>query len=101
MTAEIKNIITINSYLSLITTTTLFSGLFFELPIVIYILTKIGIVSSAMLKKFRKHALIGILVLSAIITPPDIISQVIVTFPILIMYEIGIFVAKRVEKRAK
>lgn len=101
MTDEIKNIITINSYLSLITTTTLFSGLFFELPIIIYILTKVGVIGSVMLKKFRKHALIGILILSAIITPPDIISQVIVTFPILIMYEIGIFVAKRVEKSVK
>ena len=99
MTKEIKNIITINSYLSLITTTTLFSGLFFELPIVIYILTKLGIIGSKMLKLYRKHALIGILILSAIITPPDIISQVIVTFPILIMYEIGIFVAKRIEKK--
>lgn len=101
MTDEVKNIITINSYLSLITTTTLFSGLFFELPIVIYILTRIGIIGSQLLKTYRKHALIGILILSAVITPPDIISQIIVTFPILIMYEIGILVAKRVEKKQK
>jgi len=100
ITEEVKNIITIGSYLSLITTTTLFSGLFFELPILIYLLTKMGLIGSEMLKKFRKHALIAILILSAIITPPDIISQIIVTFPILIMYEIGIFVAKRVEKKA-
>lgn len=100
MTQDIQNIITINSYLSLITTTTLFSGLFFELPIVIYILTKLGVISSTLLKKYRKHALIGILVLSAVITPPDIISQVIVTFPILIMYEVGILVSRRIEKKA-
>ena len=99
MTNDIQNIITINSYLSLITTTTLFSGLFFELPIVIYILSKLGIISPQLLKKYRKHALIGILVLSAIITPPDIISQIIVTFPILIMYEVGIIVSRRVEKK--
>lgn len=99
MTDEVKNIITINSYLSLITTTTLFSGIFFELPIVIYIFTKLGLIDSKLLKTYRKHALVGILILSAIITPPDIISQVIVTFPILIMYEIGIFVAKRIEKQ--
>ncbi len=98
---EIKNNITISSYLSLITTTTLFSGLFFELPIFIYLFTKMGIIGSEMLKKFRKHALIVILILSAIITPPDIISQIIVTFPILIMYEVGIYVAKRVEKKRK
>ena len=101
MTDEIKNIITINSYLSLITTTTLFSGLFFELPIVIYLLAKAGVVSALMLRKIRKHALIGILILSAIITPPDIISQIIVSFPILIMYEVGILVASRVEKKSK
>ena len=101
ITEEIKNNITISSYLSLITTTTLFSGLFFELPIFIYLFTKMGVIGSEMLKKFRKHALIVILILSAIITPPDIISQVIVTFPILIMYEVGIYVAKRVEKKRK
>ncbi len=60
-----------------------------------------GVIGSEMLKKFRKHALIVILILSAIITPPDIISQIIVTFPILIMYEVGIYVAKRVEKKQK
>ncbi len=101
ITKEVENIITINSYLSLITTTTLFSGLFFELPIVIYLLTKMGVISSRMLQLYRKHALVAILILSAIITPPDIISQVIVTFPIFIMYEIGVVVAKRVEKKNK
>ena len=85
--------------MSMITTSTFFSGLFFELPIVVFILSKLGLVSSKMLKKFRKHALVGILLLSAIITPPDVISQVLVSIPILILYEIGIGVAKLVEKK--
>ena len=101
LTSEIQNNFTINSYMTMITTTTLFSGLFFELPIIIYILTKLSIISPALLIKYRKHALIAILVLSAIITPPDIISQVLVSFPILILYEIGIIASKRVAKKKK
>ena len=85
--------------MSMITTSTFFSGLFFELPIVIYLFSKLGIVSSSMLKKYRKHALVGILLLSAIITPPDVISQVLVSIPILILYEIGIYVSKIVERK--
>ena len=99
MSETISNNITINSYISIITTTTFFSGLFFQLPIVIYILSKLGIVSPALLKKFRKHALVVILILSAIITPPDIISQIIVSIPILVLYEISILISKRVIKK--
>ena len=98
---NVSNDFTINSYLSLITTTTLFSGLFFELPMVIMILSKLGIVSPAYLKKYRKHALIIILIFSAVITPPDVISQVLVAIPVLILYEIGILVAKRIESKRK
>ena len=99
LSSEIQNNFTISSYMSMITTSTFFSGLFFELPIVIYLLSKLGIVSSSMLKKYRKHALVGILLLSAIITPPDVISQVLVSIPILILYEIGIYVSKIVERK--
>ncbi len=96
---NVTNDFTINSYLSLITTTTLFSGLLFELPMVIMILSKLGIISPAFLKKYRKHALIIILIFSAIITPPDVISQVLVAIPVLVLYEIGILVAKRIERK--
>jgi sec-independent protein translocase protein TatC len=75
--------------------------LFFELPMVIMILSKLGIVSAAYLKKYRKHALIIILIFSAIITPPDVISQVLVAIPVLFLYEIGIMVAKRIENKTK
>jgi sec-independent protein translocase protein TatC len=101
MSEDIKNDFTINSYISVITTTTLFSGLFFELPIVIYILSKLGIVSPELLRKLRKHALVVILILSAIITPPDVVSQILVAIPIMGLYEIGILVSKRVVKNRK
>lgn len=97
----VTNNFTINSYLSLITTTTLFSGLFFELPMIIMILTKLGLVTADFLKKYRKHALIIVLILSAIITPPDVISQVLVAIPVMLLYEIGIIVAKRIEASKK
>jgi len=98
LTDAIANNFTINSYMSIITTTTLFSGLFFELPVVIFLLTKLGIVSPELLKKYRKHALVIILILSAVITPPDVISQILVSLPVLGLYEIGIAVSKTVAK---
>lgn len=98
LTEEISNNFTINSYMSMITTTTFFSGLFFELPVVIFLLTKMGIVNPEILKKYRKHALVFILIISAVITPPDIISQILVSLPVLGLYEIGILVSKSVTK---
>ncbi len=89
---------TINSYIGIIRSTTLASGLIFELPIIIYFLTKIGLVTPQFLRTYRKHALVLVLVLSAIITPPDIASQVIVAIPVLVLYEISIFISKRVLK---
>ncbi len=99
MSDSIQNIFTINSYISVITTTTFFTGLFFQLPILVYVLTKLGLISPDLLKKFRKHALVVILILSAVITPPDVISQILVSIPIMGLYEISILVSKRVIKR--
>jgi sec-independent protein translocase protein TatC len=99
---NIKNDFDMNSYMSTIISTVFYTGLFFLLPVVAYIMGKIGLVSSGFLKKYRKHAIVGVLILAAIITPPDIVSQVIVTIPIIALYEIGILVVKAVErKRAK
>ncbi len=99
LTAEIQNNFTISSYMSMITTSTFLSGLFFELPIVIFALSKLGIVSPPLLKKYRKHSLVAILILSALITPPDVISQILVSLPIILLYEIGIIVSKRTDKK--
>lgn len=101
ITDQVVNDFKINSYMSTILSTVFYSGLLFLLPVLSYLLTKIGIITSDFLKKYRKHAIVGILILAAIITPPDLISQVIVGIPILMLYEIGILVSKRVEKKAR
>lgn len=98
---SVNNIFTINSYMSTVLSTVFYSGLLFLLPVVTYIFTKIGVMTPEFLRKYRKHAIIAILILAAIITPPDIISQVIVTIPIVLLYEIGILVSVRVEKKMK
>ncbi len=96
---QVARNIKIGSYIALLRSSVLASGLIFELPIVIYFLSKMGLVTPAFLKKYRKHALVIVLIIAAIITPPDIISQIIVAIPILILYEISIKISSIVEKR--
>lgn len=91
----------LNSYTGLLRASVLASGLIFELPIIIYFLTKIGIVTPEFLKKYRKYALVVVLILSAIITPPDIASQIIVAIPVLVLYQVSIYISKVVIKRQK
>lgn len=93
---EVFNDFDLSSYISLVRASTLACGLIFELPILIYILTKIGLLTPETLRKYRKFSLVIVLILSAIITPPDIASQVIVTIPIVILYELSIFISKAV-----
>ena len=89
----------LNAYVSLVVTVLLACGLVFQLPVVVYFLTKLGVVTPTGLKKFRKHALVAALILSAIITPPDVFSQVLVSFPLLFLYEVSIFISRGVVKR--
>lgn len=98
---EVINDIDIGSYFGLIRSSALASGIVFELPILIYILTKLGLVTPEALKKYRKFAIVGILILAAVITPPDIASQVIVAIPILILYEISIHISKLVLRKER
>lgn len=99
ITDLIENKFDFKTHINLITNTLLGVSLMFELPVIIYFLTKMGLVSPPFLKRYRKVALVLVLTLSAIITPPDIASQVIVTIPIMVLYEISIFISKRVVKR--
>ena len=99
VSSEVFNDFDLSSYISLLRASVLSSGLIFELPILIYFLTKIGLVTPQFLRMNRKFAIVIVLILSAIITPPDIASQVIVTIPILILYEVSIFISKAVYKR--
>jgi sec-independent protein translocase protein TatC len=95
---EIENNFTVGSYVGTIISTVFYSGLLFLLPIISYILTKIGLIGPDFLKKYRRHAIVVILIISAVITPPDMLSQIIVSIPIIGLYEIGIVVSKRALK---
>jgi sec-independent protein translocase protein TatC len=95
----IENNFTIGSYMGTIISTVFYTGLLFLLPIASFFLTHIGLITPTFLKKYRRHAIVVILIISAIITPPDILSQVIVSIPIIILYEVGILFSKRAIKK--
>ena len=96
---QVENTINLKSYISTVTSVVLAGGIIFELPILVFFLAKAGLVSSAFLKKYRKHSLVIILALAAIITPPDVFSQILVCVPLLLLYEVGIYLAKRIEAK--
>jgi sec-independent protein translocase protein TatC len=95
---NIENRWTITSYLDTMIPLILGTGLAFQMPLVIYFLAKIGIVTGKFLKEYRRYAIVVILIVAAVITPPDIISQIIVTLPLWLLYEISISLASKVEK---
>ena len=99
VSSEIFDDFDLSSYIGLLRASVLASGIIFELPIIIYFLTRVGIVTPEFLRKNRKISLVLVLSLSAIITPPDIASQIIVSIPILILYEVSIMIAKIVTRR--
>ena len=74
-------------------------GLVFQLPVIAFFLGKLDIVSSELLKQYRKYALLVIMVVAAVITPPDLMTLVLVTIPLYLLYEVSILVLKRMEKR--
>jgi len=89
----------IGSYISIIKSSVLAAGFMFELPVIIYFLAKMGLVTPQFLKTYRKHAIVLVLILAALITPPDVISQIIVSIPIVFLYEVSILIATIVTKR--
>lgn len=88
-----------NEYLSLTTTLILVFGFFFQLPILLILLITIGALSSQKLKQQRKYAFLGILILAAIITPPDILSPIGLTIPVYLLYEVAIFFGRLIEEK--
>jgi len=90
---------TLDSYVTYMTMFTIPTGLVFEMPIVIYFLTKIGLVGPSFLRTYRRHAFVIILIVAAIITPPDVVSQTIVAIPLYVLYEISILVSQRERRR--
>ena len=99
VSGEVINQINLRSYISTVTSVVLATGVIFELPVLVYFFTKAGLVTPGFLKKYRRHSLVIILALSAIITPPDIFSQILVAFPLLILYEAGIMISKKIVRK--
>ena len=96
---DVPNQIQLNSYISTVISVTIAVGIVFELPILVYFLTKVGFITPTFMKKNRKVMLVIVLVLSAIITPPDIFSQVLVCIPLIGLYELSINISARVHKK--
>lgn len=96
---DIVKLPTLNSYMGVLASTTLATGAAFELPIVIYLLSSIGLITPEFLRKFRKHSVVVILIIAAIITPPDVFSQIVVSIPLYLLYEISILLSAMVQKR--
>ncbi len=96
VSAMVVNTIDLNSYFSTLSTLVLATGLIFELPILVYFLTKIGVVTPEWLRTYRKHSVVAILILAAVITPPDVASQILVAIPLQVLYEVSIHVSAAV-----
>ena len=96
--ASILNEFDIISYVNTVMTLVLACAVLFQLPIVVYFATKAGLVSASFLKTYRKHAIVAILILGAIMTPPDPFSQIFIALPLTLLYEVGIVIALRIEK---
>ena len=98
---SILNEFDIISYVSTVTTLVLACALLFQLPIVVYFATKAGLISSSLLKTYRKHSIIVILMLSAVLTPPDPFSQVLIAIPLGLLYQLSILIAVKLEKKER
>jgi sec-independent protein translocase protein TatC len=96
---EVLNEIDISSFISTVRASVIACGIMFELPIIIFFLTKVGLVTPETLRKYRKIALVVVLTLSAVITPPDVASQIIVAVPVLLLYQVSIYISTVVLKR--
>jgi sec-independent protein translocase protein TatC len=101
VSAEVTNQINLGSYIASVVSVTMASGLLFELPVLIVFLTKAGIVTPTFLRKYRKHTFILIMTVAAVITPPDILSLLLVTFPLWLLFEISIALSARLYRKRK
>ncbi len=96
---DIQNMIRLGSYIRTVVMISLSTGVVFELPVIIYFLAKIGIVTAASLRSFRKQSYVIFFILAAVLTPPDIISQFLVAMPLIGLFEVSIFIAKKIEQK--
>ena len=98
--SQITNLIDVNSYLSTVVNVSIAAAIVFELPLLIYFLARMGIVKAAFLRRYRRHAIVALAIFSAIITPPDVFSQIMVLLPLYALYEYSISLAAGVERKA-
>ncbi|QIX63484.1 twin-arginine translocase subunit TatC [Hymenobacter lutimineralis] len=96
----IENQIDMQSYLSTLTTMSLSCAFVFELPMIVFFLAKAGLITHEIMRMYRKHAIVVILVVAAVITPPDVSAQIIVTIPIILLYEFSIHIARVVRRNS-
>lgn len=102
VSTSIRNTISMDSYINTVTVLSLSTGIVFELPMVIYFLSKIGIITPEFMRRYRKHAMVINLVIAALITPsPDVTSQMLVALPLFALYEISIYVSRTVDRSRK
>ncbi len=100
VSTEIENTFTIDSYLSSVATLTLGTGIIFELPIIIFILSKLGLMTPKLMRSSRRYAVVIILIIAAIVTPtPDIMTMLIVATPLFLLYELSIFISAYIERK--
>lgn len=99
VSSVVKNQFTLESYLGMVKSSIIASGLFFELPIIIYFLTKLGLVTPTFLRTYRRYAIVIVLIIAAIVTPPDVVSQTIVAIPMLVIFELSVIISSIVYKR--
>jgi sec-independent protein translocase protein TatC len=92
---SVQNAVALDSYIAMVTSVTLWTGVLFELPMVVLFLTRAGLVTPAFMRTYRKHAFVVVLIAAAIITPPDVVSQLIVAAPLMVLYEFSILLSAR------
>lgn len=95
---DIRNLIDVGSYISLVMNMSFVCALVFELPVLVYFLSRLGILTASFMRKYRRHAIIILAIGAAVITPPDIISMILVIIPMYMLYELSIGIASRNEK---
>ena len=101
VSAEVSNTFSLTNYVGFISMFVLASGILFELPMAVYFLSKMGLVTPDLMRTYRKHAFVAILLLAAIITPADVGTQILVTIPVYGLYEISVFISAWVVRKQK
>ena len=99
VSSTVSNSISLNSYISTLTSIVIACAIVFQLPIIVYFLSKIGLITPQLMKTYRRHSIVIVLILSAIITPPDITSQILVAIPLVFLYEVSILISRMVIRK--